>query len=119
MKLSKEESESQALIDYLDDNALEVSTSIVTQIEVPRNLLRANLDPEGALRGFYLVALDDDVRHIAVDISCQTLRSLDAIHIASALAIGDRDLHFVTYDDRQAQSAREAGLKVIQPGRSC
>ena len=45
------------------------------------------------------------------------IKSLDAIHIATALAIGDRDLQFITYDNRQADAARQAGLKVIQPGR--
>lgn len=45
------------------------------------------------------------------------MKSLDAIHIATALAIGDRDVQFVTYDDRQAEAARQAGLTVVQPGR--
>ena len=45
------------------------------------------------------------------------VRSLDAIHLATALAIGDDQLEFVTYDDRQADAARAAGLKVVQPGR--
>lgn len=117
MKLSKEEPESRALIDFLDTPSLEVSTSVVAQVEVPRNLLRWDLDPQGALRGFYLFALDDEVRQTAVELGNANLRSLDAIHIATALAIGDRDLQFVTYDDRQAEAARTAGLKVVQPGR--
>ena len=45
------------------------------------------------------------------------LRALDAIHIATALSIGDPELQFVTYDQWQAESAREAGLTVVQPGR--
>jgi predicted nucleic acid-binding protein len=44
------------------------------------------------------------------------IRSLDAVHLATALSIGV-DLDFVTYDDRQAVAAREAGLRVVQPGR--
>ena len=69
------------------------------------------------MAGFYLIALDEDTRRRAIDIGNATLRSLDAIHIASALAIGDRDVQFVTYDDRQAQAARDCGLQVVQPGR--
>ena len=69
------------------------------------------------MAGFYLLALDDEVRRSAVTIGRDSLRSLDAIHIATALAVGDRDLQFVTYDERQADAARQAGLKVVQPGR--
>lgn len=43
------------------------------------------------------------------------LRSLDAIHIATAASLGDVDF-FVTYDERQAASARLAGLTTISPG---
>jgi len=117
MKLSKDEPESQALIDFLDAQPIEASTSVLAQVEVPRNLLRVNLDAQGALRGFYRIPVDDEVRHTAVEIANLTLRSLDAIHIATALTIADRDLQFVTYDDRQAEAARAAGLKVVQPGR--
>ena len=44
------------------------------------------------------------------------LRSLDAVHLATALTIGDVDV-FVTYDERQAAAARLAGLRTIAPGR--
>jgi predicted nucleic acid-binding protein len=43
------------------------------------------------------------------------LRSLDAIHLASALAIGDYPEAFVTYDERLADAARAVGLKVLTP----
>ncbi len=43
------------------------------------------------------------------------LRALDAIHIATAMSLGTVDL-FVTYDERQAASARLAGLTTISPG---
>ena len=117
MKLTHEERESQALIDYLDDAPIQVCTSVIAEVEVLRNLRKFPVDRDGAMRGFYLVALDDETRRAASELGNATLRSLDAIHIASALAIGDRDLQFVTYDDRQAEAAHAAGLKVIQPGR--
>ena len=117
LKLSKEEPESLALVDYLEDVSMQVSTSVLAEVEVVRNLRRHQLDDEHAVTGFYLMALDDDVRRGAIEVGGTTLRSLDAIHIATALAIGDRDLQFVTYDDRQAAAARSAGLKVVQPGR--
>ena len=69
------------------------------------------------MRGIYLLNLDADVRHEALRLKPHRLRALDAIHLATALSIGRRELEFVTYDDRQAEAARQAGLKVVQPGR--
>ncbi|HEY5221649.1 MAG TPA: type II toxin-antitoxin system VapC family toxin [Microbacteriaceae bacterium] len=43
------------------------------------------------------------------------LRSLDAIHLAAALALGDDLDGFVTYDDRLAQAAAANGIQVIRP----
>ncbi len=117
LKLSKEEPESLALVDYLQDASIMPSTSVLAEVEVVRNLRRHQLDDEHAVTGFFLMAVDDDVRRGAVEVGGRMLRSLDAIHIATALAVGDRDLRFVTYDDRQAAAARQAGLKVVQPGR--
>jgi predicted nucleic acid-binding protein len=117
MKLSHEEAESMALIEYLDNGSVEVSTSVLAEVEVLRNLPKFEVATEDAMSGFYLLALDEDVRRTASRIGDGTLRSLDAIHVATALAVGDRDLEFVTYDDRQAKAARAAGLTVVQPGR--
>ncbi len=116
-KLTHDERESLALINYLDDGPTEVSTSVVGEVEVLRHIRKRQLAAEEAMTGFYLILLDEEVRKTAIEIGHATLRALDAIHIASALSIGDRQLHFVTYDDRQADSARLAGLTVVQPGR--
>jgi predicted nucleic acid-binding protein len=40
-------------------------------------------------------------------------RSLDVLHVASALVLGCRQL--VTYDDRQASLGRAVGLRVVSP----
>lgn len=40
---------------------------------------------------------------------------LDAIHLASALSIGDYPEAFVSYDERLAEAARAAGLSVLTP----
>ena len=118
MKLSHEERESQALIEYLDDASVEVSTSVLAEVEVVRNLRKWHIDTSDAMSGFYLIALEEDTRRRAIDLGPSGLKALDAIHLATALSIADRDLQFVTYDDRQADAARHAGLKVVQPGRA-
>jgi uncharacterized protein len=43
------------------------------------------------------------------------LRTLDAIHLASALAVGPELDALVTYDDRLAEAARAIGLPVVRP----
>jgi uncharacterized protein len=45
-----------------------------------------------------------------------TLRALDAIHLASALSIGDVPDAFVTYDIRLARAAAKQRLRVQHPG---
>jgi len=121
VKLAHLEPESQSLVDYLTADEIEVSTSVVAEVEVIRALRRlrnAKPEIEQAMKGFYLVGLDDEVRQEACTIGATTLRSLDAVHLATALAIGDEDLEFITYDDRLADAARAEGLTVVQPGRS-
>ena len=117
VKLTHLERESQALIDYLDNNDIEATASALCEVEVIRALQRVRDDGKDAIRGFYLVHLDAEVLHHAATLGSPMLRTLDAIHVASALAIGDPKLEFVTYDDRQAAAARDCGLTVVQPGR--
>jgi predicted nucleic acid-binding protein len=43
-------------------------------------------------------------------------RSLDAVHLAAALALGDDLEGLVTYDDRLGDAARLNGMTVVAPG---
>jgi len=119
VKLGRPERESLDLLDYLDEQQPNALTSVLADVEVRRALdrLRARgADPGDHLRGFFLIDLSRDVRDLAANIAPE-LRSLDAIHVATALSL-EVDLDFVTYDERQAAAARAAGLRVVQPGRS-
>ena len=58
------------------------------------------------LDGVALLAVDQDVLERAARLAPKELRTLDAIHIASALSLGADLLAFVTYDDRQRDAAR-------------
>lgn len=119
VKLIHEERESMALVSYLDE-PVESSTSVLSAVEVGRALGRSRIEAgeaDDALRGFYLLNLTTEVQEHAARVGSATLRSLDAIHLASALSIGDPGLDFVTYDDRLAGVARQYGLRVVQPGR--
>jgi predicted nucleic acid-binding protein len=70
---------------------------------------------EAVLAGIEMIELDDPIARAAAEMAPRTLRSLDAIHLASALALGDELGAFVTYDGRLADAARSAGLPVIAP----
>lgn len=65
-----------------------------------------------------LVAITTAILDRAGRLSPASLRSLDAIHTATALSLGS-DLHaLVAYDDRMIQAARAIGLPVLSPGRA-
>jgi hypothetical protein len=46
------------------------------------------------------------------------LRTLDAIHLASALMLGTDCEGVITYDTRMQQAARDAGLSIVAPGQA-
>jgi predicted nucleic acid-binding protein len=62
-----------------------------------------------------LLRINDRVLDAAGSLAPPDLRSLDAIHLASAELFGSDLRAFVTYDDRLAAAAAGRGLRVIQP----
>ncbi len=71
---------------------------------------------ERLLRTAVLRPIEPDVLREAGASPDPFLRSLDAIHIATAVRLRLLIDAFVTYDKRQATAAREAGLRVVSPG---
>jgi uncharacterized protein len=68
------------------------------------------------LRTMVLRPIDPRILREAGDLPDPLLRSLDAIHVATALRLRPLIDAFVTYDKRQGAVAREAGLRVVSPG---
>jgi len=62
-----------------------------------------------------LVAVDETALDAAGMLDPPRLRTLDAIHLAAALALGDSLEGFVTYDARLADAAITCGLPVAAP----
>ncbi|MPZ20459.1 MAG: PIN domain-containing protein [Luteitalea sp.] len=119
VKLCTHEPESLAVVDYLQE-PIEASTCTLAITEAGRALRRGPVHPDeaaSALDGFHLIALHSARLREAATLDPPSLRPLDAIHLACALAIGDDNLDFVTYDARLAEAARAHGLRVVQPGR--
>ncbi len=73
---------------------------------------------EASLSGIALVPIDDTVLAIARRLDPSELRSLDAIHLATALSIGSDLGALFSYDDRLAAAAVAAGVQVLAPDRA-
>lgn len=63
-----------------------------------------------------LIPLDLPLLEAAADIPPPVLRSLDAIHLAAALSLGEALEAVVTYDHRMAEAARALGIIAESPG---
>ena len=98
-------------------------TSWITVVEVRRNLARL-VDPADLRHikqqldvdfdSFALISCTESTARTAADIAeALSVRSLDAIHLASAQRLLVADLRFITFDLRQAQAARSLGMVVL------
>ncbi len=67
------------------------------------------------LRRVDLIAIDDRILDAAGSLEPEVLRTLDAIHLATAMAIGDDLEAIVTYDERMVDAARLLGLSTATP----
>jgi predicted nucleic acid-binding protein len=122
LKVIIEERESKALEEYLDhyEDVPHVSSAII-RVEMRRALLRdqvreTRLSLLGALfRRMRLTRVTDDLLDQAGELPGEYLRSLDAIHLATANLIGDGLTAFLTYDKRLGAAAEELGLPVLAP----
>lgn len=106
--------------DYLRAHPTRVASRIV-DIEVSRAVARMPVAGAGTRAAEVLdrlirLELDAPLAAIAARLSSLTLRTLDAIHLASALALIGEMEAFVTYDERLATAARAVGLQVAAPG---
>ena len=120
VKLVHAEPESPALRRWLDKRA-ETGwiSSVLTEIESFRALAR--YAPEAVSRlpavldQIDLIDLDQRIRILARTVQPVTVRSLDAIHLGTALQSRPGLTFFVTYDKRLLDAARAAGLPVDSP----
>jgi predicted nucleic acid-binding protein len=89
------------------------------RIEVIRAVSRAMPavlpDARALLQAFDYVSIDDEVVDAAMNEPDRMLRSLDAIHLATARVLGPDLDGLATYDDRLAAAAKDAGIAVIDP----
>lgn len=120
IKLLVEETHSKAFAAFYDAQAdAEWVSSALLRIEVTRAVARVMPallpDARDLLLAFSSIAMDDDIVEAAMNEPDRSLRSLDAIHLATARILGPELDAFVTYDGRLARAAEDAGLVTLAP----
>ena len=121
LKLLFEERESGQLERWVSEqSAVPSVSSELVKIEVIRAARRIDRKVLPAARRLVaqldLVPMTSDLIDSAGDVGTGLLRSLDAIHLASALSLGSALTAFVAYDARLTAAAQDADLPIAQPG---
>ncbi len=127
VKLVRQEACTADLVSWLNthDDAPLVSSALV-EVEVPRALRRtapqALIGVPVAVGRLFRLEIDGTIRATAAAFAEPTLRSLDAIHLATAQVLtnesGTALIAFVSYDRRLLQAATALGLPVASPGQN-
>lgn len=115
VKLVVQEAESEALRAWLGPGRVLAASAVMrteilraVRLEEPGRIERAR----AALALFNLHAIDAEILEIAGGLDPPRLRSLDAIHLATALRLADELEAIVTYDRRMIEGTRLLGLPV-------
>jgi uncharacterized protein len=120
VKLLVEETDSKAFAAFYDaHNDAEWVSSALLRIELTRAVARAMPallpDAQDLLLAFSSIVIDEDIVEGAMNEPDRALRSLDAIHLATARILAPELDALVTYDDRLLRAATDAGLVTISP----
>lgn len=122
MKLVRQEDETAALREWLSVRPEQpVVTSELGRVEVLRAARRVggqvSTEARAVVGDLDLVPLDRAVQDLACDIANPLVRTLDALHLASAVLLSEELTAFIAYDHRLATAAQAAGLVVATPGQ--
>jgi predicted nucleic acid-binding protein len=120
VKLVVHERETTALAKWCAQSGRALVSTDLTRTELlrttrrvsPGHLAQARL----VLESLTLLTLTSELCERAADLEPETLRGLDALHLAGALALGDELEGIVTYDERLADAAMAQGVAVVAPG---
>ena len=121
MKLVVDEPESADLTAHLESDDAVVATSSVALVEVTRATSIANPGPEvrtetaRLLESCLLVDVSEALLRSAAGLASAEVRTLEAIHLASAQRIEPDEV--LTYDRRLREAARLLGFAVAHPGQ--
>ena len=117
VKLVRSESESPALRRELAGREL-LSSALLT-VEGRRAARRygdlAARRAHAALTAITLIPLDEPILQAAAELDPAELRSLDALHLATVVSLGEDLERLYCYDARLTDAARALGIEVSQP----
>ena len=117
VKVPLGEPERATLLEALQPYAL--VSSLLLSVEAVRACARYGPQyaeaADAGLRTVSLLPLDQAVLTSAKTLSPARLRTLDALHLATALSLGVDLAVLVSYDDRLSEAAQAAGLTVMSP----
>jgi len=118
VKLAVEEPESDALRRHLRRRKPLVSSALA-RTEVLRALLSEGEEAlargRQVLAAVDLIRVNDRVLNAAGALLPVDIRSLDAVHLATARQLGEDLRHIITYDERIIEAAKRLGLKAESP----
>jgi predicted nucleic acid-binding protein len=119
-KLAITEDESEALESWLTDRpGVPHLSSDIVLVELPRAVMRRQptmlLATHRLVTELDTIALTPQLLETAATLQPPALRSLDAIHLATALTARRHLTAFVTYDKRMVHIATDSGLPVVSP----
>ncbi|HSL12315.1 MAG TPA: type II toxin-antitoxin system VapC family toxin [Actinomycetota bacterium] len=118
VKLVTREPETDRLVQVIGDDPATISSE-VSFVEVVRAVRRVGRDAgraETVIGAIALVPIDAGIIRSAAELGPTTLRSLDAIHLATVLSLSGDVSRLVTYDDSLADAARSMEVDVSSPG---
>ena len=118
IKLIKPEKESAALIKKLPSSLI---TSRISRVEVARTIAKHEPDllntAYDVLADIQMIPVEDSIITIAENLPLHIdLRSLDSLHIASALHIRNALKGIITYDKEMMRAGIALGFNTMSPG---
>lgn len=123
VKLAVLEAETDALREELIQWR-DVATSVLTEVELARAVARVRSEGRDAADEIAVwaitaaateIELTPEIRRAAAELQPSGLKTLDAIHVASALSLGSDLAAVLTYDRQMQASARSVGVEVVAP----
>ncbi len=120
VKLVAPEPETSALVESLRADP-EVVSSVLSRVEVLRAVRRTGASGDREERAnavidrIALISMEDAILIRAARLEPTSLRTLDAIHLATALSLGADVAGLITYDAKLAEAAASEGLDVLAP----
>lgn len=119
VKLLTAEEGTKSLLRWLESHEDRVFSSDLLRTELSRVARRTAPDlmvrARAILDALVIVTLSTELCERAAILEPRLLRSLDAIHLAAAMEMGDDLRGLVTYDRRLAAGAESLGIRVLTP----